>query len=318
MNSVCNAVPALSVIIISFNTKALLLKCVTDALESIQRLSAEIVLVDNASADGSPEAIEALRNDRITVIRNTENLGFARANNQAIRVARGNYLLLLNSDAFLQGGAVETLVRFMEEHPRAAAVGPKILNADGTLQNKGFCFPSVAGALLYLSGLERFVRQRTLYSLLPRLCWDEDQTLEVDFLHGCCMLIRKVELEALGGFAEDYFMYFEEQDWCFRARERGAQIWYCPEARVVHYGSASPMDNRSKVFDRSMLMFYQRNIGAIRGLAITSLQIAAACIALARATLAPRHEKDLGDVRRYLAQRIGLFRGLLGLDEAAS
>lgn len=308
----------LSIIIISFNTKELLMKCVAAVFQDVQSLSFEIIIVDNASADGSAGAVEALQDGRITVIKNSGNLGFARANNQAIRRARGKYLLLLNSDAFLQGGAAETLVRFLDEHPHAAAVGPKILNADGTLQNKGFCFPSIAGSLLVLSGLEKFVRPGTLNRLFPRLSWDEGQTLEVDFLHGCCMLVRREAAEATGGFTEDYFMYFEEQDWCYRARKLGYQVWYHPSASVLHYGSASPLNNRPDVFNRSMLFFYQRNIGTARGLVITALQIFAASISLARAAIAPRDEKDLDAVRGYLSQRVNLFRGLIGSGKPAS
>ncbi len=312
MSSVYNAGSLLSLIIISFNTKELLLQCLAAAREEIQPLPAEIIVVDNASADGSAEAATALKDDRITVLANGVNIGFAAANNQAFRAARGRYLLLLNSDAFLQPGSLKALVAFMDEHPEAAAVGPKILNADGTLQNKGFCFPSVGGALLVLSGLEKCAGPDTLHRLFPRLCWDEDRTVEVDFLHGCCMLVRREAVEAIGGFSEDYFMYFEEQDWCYRARKSGCQIWYHPAARVIHHGAASPMDNRSAVFDRSMLIFYRRHIGTVRGLVIASLQIAAACVALVRATVAPRGRKDLDAVRSYLSQRVGLLRGLIG------
>lgn len=308
----------LSIIIISYNTKDLLLSCLAAVIENIQSLPSEIIVVDNASADGSAEAAAALKDQRITVIRNTDNLGFARANNQAIQRARGTYLLLLNSDTLLHEGSVKTLVRFLDACPQAIAVGPKILNADGTLQNKGFCFPSVAGALLVLSGLEKFISPEALHRFFPRLCWGEDQTLEVDFLHGCCMLIRRDAVEATGGFPEVYFMYFEEQDWCYRARKLGYQIWYLPAASVTHYGSASPMDNRSDVFNQSMLIFYRRNIGTARGVIITSLQIVASCIALARATIAPRDEKDLDAVRSYLSQRVTLFRGLIGTGKAAS
>jgi len=307
----------LSIIIVSFNTRDLLLQSLAAVFETIQSLPFEIIVVDNASADGSAEAVEALLDDRITVIKNTENQGFARANNQAIKIARGRYLLLLNSDALLQAESVEPLARFLDDHPHAAAVGPKILNVDGTLQNKGFCFPSLSGALLVLSGLEKFVSPAALNRVFPRLCWDENQTLEVDFLHGCCMLIRREAIEATGGFAEDYFMYFEEQDWCYRVRKLGFQIWYHSAARVTHYGSASPLENRSDVFNRSMLIFYRKNIGIARGLVITALQIFTACISLFRAAVAPRDEKDLDAMLSYLSQRVGLFRGLLGSGKAA-
>lgn len=308
----------LSVIIVTFNTKELLIKSLAAVFENSQSLPSEILIVDNASVDGSVEAIAALKDDRITVIQNTENLGFAAANNQAIRTARGRYLLFLNSDAFIKKGAIDILIRFLGGHPHVAAVGPKILNADGSLQNKGFCFPSIAGSLLYLTGIEKLIGVQTLNRLFPQLYWDENQTLEVDFLHGCCMLIRRDALEVIGGFSEDYFMYFEEQDWCCRARKLGYQIWYHPAARVTHYGSASPMDNRSDVFNRSMLIFYQRNIGTARGLVITALQLFATFISLARATIAPRDEKDLEKMRSYLSQRVCLFRALIGSGKAVS
>ncbi|MGC2063337.1 MAG: glycosyltransferase family 2 protein [Thermodesulfovibrionales bacterium] len=310
--------PSVSIVIISFNTAKLLSKCIDSVINSFGHIFFELIIVDNASSDGSVEAVEALEDARISIIKNSENLGFAAANNQAFHTAQGKYVLLLNSDALVEGGSLETLITFMDDHPRAAAAGPKILNVDGTLQNKGFCFPSIAGAMLFLAGIEKLIGAKTLNRLFPRFYWDENQTTEVDFLHGCCMLIRRDAIEAIGVFTEDYFMYFEEQDWCYRARKLGCQIWYQPAATAIHYGAASPLDNRSEVFNRSMLIFYRRNIGTARGLLITALQIGAACISLVRATIAPRNEKDLDAIRSYLSQRMGLFRGLIGSGKAAS
>jgi len=307
---------ALSVVVVSFNTGGILGNCLTSVVKTLEGVPFELIVVDNASTDGSAEMVER-EFPEVRLIKNSTNVGFAAANNQAIKNAHGTYLLILNSDALVREGCVEVLARFLDDHPLAAAAGPKILNIDGTLQNKGFCFPSIAGSLLFLSGAEKLIAAKTLNRLFPGFYWDENEVAEVDFLHGCCMLIRKDAIEATGGFSEDYFMYFEEQDWCWRARRKGYGVWYVPSAEVFHYGAASPLTNRSDVFSRSMLIFYRKNIGAIRGFAITLLQIFSTSLSLIRAFLAPRDEYDLGHVKTYLFQQVRLFKGILGLDRPA-
>lgn len=133
----------LSIIIVSFNTKKILKDCINAVIETTMNKDYEIIVVDNASADGSVEMIEMDFTD-ITIIKNTENLGFAKANNQAMRIARGDFFLLLNSDAIVKEGAIEALVDFMGKQEGTAAVGPKVLNVDGTIQSKGSYFPSLS------------------------------------------------------------------------------------------------------------------------------------------------------------------------------
>ncbi|MBI5101809.1 MAG: glycosyltransferase family 2 protein [Nitrospirae bacterium] len=299
----------LSIIIVSFNTSVLLNQNIGALLRFGPKNNYEIIVVDNASTDGSAEMVEQ-GFPGVTLIKNPLNLGFAAANNQAMKTAGGRYLLLLNSDAFIEEQSVETLIRFMEDHPRAAAAGPKILNTDGTLQNKGFCFPSIKGSLLFLFGIDRLLGPKLRARLFPGLYWDEDQTTKVDFLHGCCMIVRKDALNVTGGLPEDYFMYFEEQDWCYRAWRGGLEIWYVPSARVVHWGSASPMDNRPEVFGRSMLLFFRKNIGTLRGLTITALQVMSASISFFCDVLRRQDRAKREKTYNYLTQQLDLLADL--------
>ncbi|HET6514613.1 MAG TPA: glycosyltransferase family 2 protein [Thermodesulfovibrionales bacterium] len=299
----------MSIIIVSFNTKDLLRECIRSVRETTVCINYEIIVVDNASSDGSPEMIEQ-EFGWVKLLRNIRNLGFAKASNEGARLAKGNYLLFLNSDAVLKERTVADLVGFMEKHNNVAAAGPKILNFDETLQNKGFRFPSITASLLFLTGLDKLLSEKVLTRIFPRLYWSDDQAASIDSLHGCCFLVKKDIFDALGGFSEDYFMYFEEQDWCYRAKQRGFEIWYVPSAGVLHWGSASPFMNRTEVFNESLLLFYKKNIGIAKGLIVTFLQILSAFTAYMRYFILPGVAKK-EQIKVYLDQQIFLLRGLL-------
>ncbi len=202
MNGTANI--SVSIIIVSFNTKDLLKSCIDSIYETSNDINHEFIIVDNASTDGSPEMIKKEFRD-ITLIRNTENIGFARANNQALRIARGEYFLLLNSDTIVKKDAIKVLVNFMSTHERAAAVGPKVLNIDGTVQSKGFSFPSIAGTLLILFRVNRILPESIRNRLFGKYFWNEHDAREVDWISGCCLLIRKSAMCRIGLLEEDFF-----------------------------------------------------------------------------------------------------------------
>jgi GT2 family glycosyltransferase len=238
----------LSIIIVNWNTRALLARC----LESIvqcqlsvarrdinldtehQSLTTEVFVVDNASTDGSTAMVQE-RFSCAHLIENLENVGFARASNQAIRHSHGRYILLLNSDTEVYPGALETMVRFMERHPRTGGCGPRLLNPDGSLQPS--CHPVLTPdrefwRLLFLDRLWR----RATY-LQERWDWGIPHPVEV--IKGACLLLRREALKQVGLLDGRYFMYTEEMDLCYRLLQAGWQLYWIPQAVVKHHGEAS-------------------------------------------------------------------------------
>lgn len=259
----------LSVIIISYNTKRLLDKAIQSCLHC-GFSDFEIIVVDNCSSDGSYDLVSQKYKD-VIAIKNPINLGFAKANNLAMSLARGKYYLLLNSDAFLLQQDYGALFDFWERNPHIAAIGPKVLNSDLSLQSKGFPFPSVGQDLSILFRLPKFFKKTTLNRLFPQYYWDEDSARPVDWISGCCMFLRRESVEKIGGLSEDFFMYFEEEEWCYRARKAGCQVWYYPAISVIHENYASPMQSRTEVVRRSAKIFLRKTIGIPRGVFIQAI-----------------------------------------------
>jgi N-acetylglucosaminyl-diphospho-decaprenol L-rhamnosyltransferase len=250
----------ISVIIINWNTCDLLFNCL-DSLSQIEGdLDIEVIVVDNGSTDGS-QAMLLEWFPQVRLIQNNENLGFARANNQALAVSRGRYALLLNSDALLLANALPTMLELAEAQPRAGIVGPRLLNADSTFQASHTPFPDLWQEFLILSGLGRLLYGRCYPSRGP----EEDKGPQiVDYVEGACLLVRREAFEDVGGLDEGYFMYAEEVDWCFTMREKGWQVWYQPAATVIHLGGGSSrgrQGRREADLYRSRVRFFQKHYG---------------------------------------------------------
>ena len=228
----------LSIAIPSWNTSDLLDQCLTSIKASTEKLTYEIIVVDNASTDGSPEMVEEKHPD-VMLIRNRVNLGFASACNTAFKRSTGRCFCLLNSDTIVLKDSLAPLFEFMESHPDAGAAGCKLLNGDGTLQRSCSCFPSVMTELfdaLYLSKL--FPRNR-VFGCYSMSYWDFDDVREVDFVGGSCMMVRREAVEEVGLLDETYFMYTEEADWCYRMWDSGWKVYYYPGAQIIHLGGES-------------------------------------------------------------------------------
>jgi GT2 family glycosyltransferase len=246
----------LSVIIVSWNTKALLLQCLESLRGALGALDAEVFVVDNDSADGSAEAVKGTFPD-VRLIENRINLGFAGASNQALRQSQGTYLLLLNPDARVKEGAVQKLLSFLKAHPEAGVAGAQLLNPDGSKQNSIANFPSLATELLNKSLLRwvfpgKFPGKERRYR----------DPVEVDSVIGACMMVRREVAERVGWLDEDYFLFLEETDWCFRIKKAGWKIYHCPEAEVTHLQgkSAEVEKQRARVeYYRSRYHFFEKN-----------------------------------------------------------
>jgi GT2 family glycosyltransferase len=189
-------------------------------------------------------------------------VGFARGYNQAAAQARGRHLLLLNPDTVTRPGALRRLVEFLDAHPKAGAVGPRLLNSDGSLQYSCRRFPHPLAALFRNTPLGKlFPRNRYTRAYLMTDC-DHSREAEVDWISGAAMAIRREAWEQVGGFDEGFFMYAEDMDWCRRARTAGWEIWYAPGAEIVHHiGRSSDQVPLKMViqFHRSMARFYRKH-----------------------------------------------------------
>lgn len=226
----------ISVIIVSYNTRDLLRDCLRSVLGDIDMPPHEVIVVDNGSRDGSMAMVRA-EFPAIEVIETGENLGFAQANNLALRRAQGAFFLLLNSDAFPEPDAVGRLVEYLRRHPEVGVVGPRLLNRDGSLQPSCYRFPSPGRAWLENLWVSSLLPPGSFWGDFRR--WGHDEDREVDWVSGACFLVRREAYAAVGGFDERFFMYQEETDWQRRLRDGGWRIAFTPDARVMHIGGAS-------------------------------------------------------------------------------
>jgi hypothetical protein len=248
----------LSVIIVNWNTRNLLCKCLDSLNQVVKKIEMEIFVVDNGSVDGSGEAIRK-RFPVVKLIENQTNLGFAKANNQALRLAKGKYTLLLNPDTQLKKGAIEEMISFMSAHPEVGVVGGQLLNSGGSKQNSIANFPSLATELLNKSLLrwlfpENFPGKETSYH----------GPIEVDSVIGACMMVRREAMEQVGLLDEDYFLFLEETDWCYRMKKASLKIYHIPQAEIFHLQGRSAEENKERArveYYRSRYHFFRKNRG---------------------------------------------------------
>jgi len=251
----------LSVIIVNWNTKNLLLQCLESVYQTIKRVEMEVFVVDNGSMDGSIAAAKG-RFPEVKFIQNEINLGFARANNQALSLAKGRYLLLLNPDTQVKKGAMERLISFMDAHPEAGGAGAQLLNSDGSRQNSIANFPSLATELLNKSLL------RWLFpSVFPGKERNYPEPIEVDSVIGACMVVKRDAIEPVGLLDEGYFLFLEETDWCYRMRRTGWKIYHVPQAEIYHFqGKGVEMEKKKARVEyyRSLYRFFKKNRGRLQ------------------------------------------------------
>ncbi len=220
----------LSIIIVNYNTRDLLRQC----LETLS-LEAEIIVVDNASTDGSPEMVEK-EFTGVKLIRNQKNVGFAQANNQAFRQARGQNILFLNPDTIVLGQAPLKMVEWLKQHPKAGILGCQILDEDKKVRSSGGFFPNLWRVFWWMSGLDHFPLIARVVGAYHSPVSFFTVKRELDWVQGCALLARKEVIEKIGGFDEKFFMYAEEVDFCLRAKKAGWQIWFTPEIQIIHLG----------------------------------------------------------------------------------
>ena len=227
-----------SVIIISFNTRDVLRQCLQTVERESEGMAVEIIVVDNASKDMSVEMVGE-EFPHVVLVEHAENVGFGAANNAAIRKARGRYVVLLNSDAFLEPGALRLAVEHMDATPRAGVGGARLVSADGSWQPSAHEFPSVWLDFLMISGLQNKYSKSRMFGRMDRSWDDSMQAAKVDWVTGAFLIVRPEALQKAGPFDEEFFLYFEEVDLCRRFKLAGYEVWYWPDIVVVHLGGES-------------------------------------------------------------------------------
>lgn len=236
--------PVLSILIVHYNTPRLLRQCLSFILSSSSDLAFEIIAIDNASPD---PAVKSLPGEfpQVCFAFNDQNLGFARASNQGIRRAQGQYLMLLNPDALIDGQGIQGMVEFLETHPEAGAVAPRLVYPDGTLQLSCRRFPTLRAILLRACRLDGLFSGPVQHYLMQD--WDHAEVRPVDWAIGACLGLRREALEQVGLLDEGFFMYYEDVDLCYRLGQAGWKVYYQPGIEVRHEhqrGSASLLPNR--------------------------------------------------------------------------
>ena len=261
----------LEILILSYNTRELLGDCLSSIYQKIRGIEFGVIVVDNGSGDNSTEMIKT-EFPQVKLIENRDNLGFARANNQAIRQSGARYLLLLNPDTSLANNSCSEMLRFMDEHPEVGILGCRLLNTDGTIQPSNSSFPNLFTEFLRIFQLKRLIpgpglREKVgerlsgiLGSTLReyfRVYWDSDRTREVDWVSGACLLVRRKAVEDVGVLDESFFMYYEDADWCYRMRRGGWKTCYFPFFEIIHYvGKSDSQFNLRTFLERHKSMYH--------------------------------------------------------------
>jgi len=251
----------LTVQIVNWNAREPLRAALRSILAHPPRFPYEIVVLDNASSDGSVQMLEK-EFPEVRLLVSEQNLGFSRGHNLAARAAQGKYLFILNPDTETLPPALELLVNYAEQHPEVAIIGPKILNPDGSLQYSCRRFPNPTAALFRNTPLGKLFPNNPYTREYLMTDWDHNSVREVDWVSGAALLIRRAVYEQLGGFDERFFMYCEDTDLCYRAWQAGYTVVYYPEPKIVHaIGRSTDLVANKMIitFHRSMYLFYKKH-----------------------------------------------------------
>ncbi len=252
----------LSILIVNFNNAYCLKNCLDSIYSHAPEANFEVIVVDNNSADNS---VQVVRQNWpvVNVIVNPENRGYVAANNQGIQASRGRYVLSLNNDTVIDEGTLDGLISFMDNHPDVGVCGPKVLNQDGTLQRQ--CrrsFPTISSSLSYFFRLHRFFPKNKYFGRYLMTHLDDETTAEVDSVSGCCMMVRREVVDRIGALDENFIMYGDDLDWCYRIKRSGWKVCYVSDVRIVHLGGQSSRRLPSQcvlLFFRAMAIFYRKH-----------------------------------------------------------
>ena len=272
----------LSIVIVNWNTGPLLHQCIRSIYQNPPGDSYEILVVDNASHDGSTDFIPN-QYPEIILLSNSENLGFARGNNVALEQCTGEYILLLNPDTEVFPEAIDILIDFLDAHPKAGGASSRLLNPDGSLQASCYPFPTLSRELWRLLHLDRVL----VYGIYDQEKWDLNQTYTVDVTKGAAFMVRKQILDQIGFFDPEYFMYTEEVDLCLRIRQNNWDLYWVPQSKIMHYEGQSTKQVPVEMFlqlYKTKLQFIRKHYGTV---AANLYKVILAIISIPRLFLIP-------------------------------
>lgn len=253
----------LSIVIVNWNTKDLLRGCLRSIYEETGNIQFKVFVVDNASRDGSCKMVKE-EFPQIRLIENPENVGFARASNQAIEQAKGKYILLLNPDTIVLENALEKMVRFMKRYPKIGAIGCKILDQNKNIEFSCRSFPTLSTIFFQSTLLSRILPRNKIIGKYLLSYWGHNDIRDVDWVTGACLMFRKEVIKKVGLFDENMFMYGEDVDWCYRIKKAGYRVCYFPQSQIIHYKGGSSRGWSKKAFvetHRSLYKFFLKHYG---------------------------------------------------------
>lgn len=274
----------LSIIIVNYNTKKLLENTIQSVIDTVDLIKYEIIVVDNASIDGSIEMVKK-QYPQVNLIENKDNLGFPKANNIGIKKASGRYILLLNSDTKVLKQCLDKCLEYMDMNLEVGALGCKLLLASGELDHackRGF--PTPEASLYYILKLHKLFPLNKRFGQYTLNYLPIDEVNEVDSLTGAFIMVRKEVINKVGLLDETYFMYGEDLDWCYRIKEAGYKVIYYPEAVTIHYKGGSSKKKRYKTiyeFHRAMYIFYNKHYCNKYNFIVTGIVFAAIAVKMA-------------------------------------
>jgi len=306
----------ISIVIVSWNAKRFLEECLTSLIATPWKHSVEIIVVDNASTDGSPELVQ-LKFPDVRLIQNSENLGFAAANNVGIYASAGRYISLINSDVRVLPDCLDGLADYLDQHPDVGNVGPTMLNADMSLQSSCRSFPTLWNNLCEACGLAKAFPRSRLFSGEHMLFFSHDRTLDVEVLVGCFWMVRREAFESVGLLDEEFFMYAEDVDWCKRCWIGGWRIVFVPQGRAIHYRGGSSVNDPVRFSveqQRSILRYWSKHHTLLGRLGIASVLLFKHLVryvvgAISRLLKGTGHGDDLFRMRVNIACMEALISG---------
>lgn len=276
----------LSIVIVNYNTKKLLADTIQSVIDTVDSTKYEIIVVDNASTDGSIEMLNK-QYPNVNLIENKDNLGFSKANNIGIKQASGRYILILNSDTKVLDQCFEKCLEYMDSNIHVGVLGCKLLLASGKLDHackRGF--PTPEASLYYILKFHKLFPASKRFGQYTLNYLPIDEINEVDALTGAFMMVRKEVIDKIGLLDETFFMYGEDLDWCFRIKEAGYKVIYYPEAVTIHYKGGSSKRKRYKTiyeFHRAMYIFYNKHYRSKYNFVVTGVVFGAIAAKMALA-----------------------------------
>ena len=311
----------LSIVIVSWNVRALLERCLQSIVTEAQPgpddgvfllggREMEILVVDNASSDGSSEMVRD-QFPQVRLIVNGENRGFTAANNQGLVLSQGRYLLLLNPDTEIVGDALATMIGYMQANAKTGALGPRLLNTDGSPQSSRRRFPTFSTALVESTIVQEWWEDNRVLRRYYMSDTADDAVQRVDWVVGACLLVRREAYEQVGGLDEGFFMYSEELDWCRRIKAAGWDVVYFPTATVIHHegkSSEQVVPARHIYFQNSKVRYFRKHHGAFQAEAVRWFLLLTYLYQAAREGI----KWLIGHKRPVRAERVRAYRQVLG------